>query len=41
MKIKLKYLFEMIGHITYYLGYDWRKLPMSMRRGIHKNDNLW
>lgn len=39
--IKLNVIFEMIGHITYLLGRDWRKLPMKMGRGIHKNDNLW
>jgi hypothetical protein len=29
--IKLKYLFEMIGQLNYYIGRDWRKLPIKER----------
>jgi len=29
MIAKLKYIFEMIGQLNYYLGRDWRKLPMA------------
>ena len=43
--IKLNFVFEfiweMVGHLTYLIGRDWRKIPMSNRTGIHRNDKLW
>ena len=39
--IKLNHIFEMVGQITYYLGRSWRKIPITMRRGIHRKQDLW
>ena len=41
MIAKIKYLFEMIGQLNYYIGRSWRKIPMRNETGIHKNDKLW
>ena len=45
MMIKLNFVFEfiweMVGHITYLLGRDWRKLPMRNETGIHKRQDMW
>lgn len=35
-----EYIWEMIGHITYLLGRDWRKLPMNTTT-THKRQDLW
>ena len=38
---KLKYLFEMVGQITYYLGRSWRKIPIKYGSGTHRKADMW
>ena len=41
MMIKLKSVFAMIGQLAYYIGRDWRKLPMRNVTGIHRKQDMW